>query len=124
MPERPDNELREASSHVWYEHYMMRRCTLALSEVVHTRIANQGKFNAELESFLVHVRNLCVFLGWHSSKPHPEDVLAKHYVRGWQPTAAPSWVSELYTAVSVTVSHLSYERLKRSTPVANGRSDR
>jgi hypothetical protein len=126
MPGRSDQVLKEASGHLFYEYDMMRRTAKELELILRERrtVENDDKVrhNAALESFLVHVRNLIVFLGWRPSG-HPSDVLAKHFVVGFTSNIpTDGWLAELYDAVCTRIVHLSYERAnvdpyKREWPI-------
>jgi hypothetical protein len=118
MATRTDDELKEASGHLFYEYDMLRQTARELDALGDIRIRIDGgealrvRRNALVESFAVHARNLTVFLGWHPSN-HDEDVLAKHYVKGFAPKVPDDpWLSELYASACTRIVHLSYARSK------------
>jgi hypothetical protein len=139
MANRPDEVLKEASAHLLYEYDMLRETAREL-DAWQGRLrtdAERVRRNAMVESFVVHVRNLVVFLGWEKpegkltkgkkakgkKRHHPEDVLVKHYVRGFNSEPPDvGWLPELYEVACTRVAHLSYRRanidpLKRDWPV-------
>jgi hypothetical protein len=70
--------------------------------------------NALLESFAIHARNLVLF--FHPEvvpRPHPGDVLARHYVPGWAGVRQelPGALSVVAQRVNKEIVHLSVERL-------------
>ena len=112
MATRTDNELKEASKHLFYEFDMMRRTAWLLAGG-HDRVSK----NALLESFLVHVRCLVVFLGWRSSN-HREDVKATHYVPKWRPQPPPPFIG-LFEQISGRIVHLSFDRMRVDPDLAD-----
>lgn len=111
MPQHSDDKLKEASGHLFYEYEMMRETARALDALQGRPRTDEERIgrNAIVESFVVHVRNLVVFLGWHKSN-HDEDVLARHYAKFTPKVPDGPWLSELYEAASTRVVHLSYRR--------------
>ena len=109
MAKQSDTELRKASVHLLYEEHML--CETA--KLIASSTTNPVEKYVRLESFLLHARNLIVFLGWHKAN-HPEDMKATHYVPKWTPTSLiPIWAEDLYTSVSNAALHLSYARSGR-----------
>jgi len=73
-------------------------------------VDEQFEWNVHLESFLVHARNLMVFLHWVDKKD-PRDVRAADFIREWRPAIPEEpWLEGVYQQVSGRIVHLSYER--------------
>jgi hypothetical protein len=125
MAQRTDEERRAASKDLLYELDMMCE-TARVLEQMNARAKTRDEVvtrNALLESLLIHARCLVVFLGWHGKRPHPDDVRVSHYIKDFRTAPPPNeWLEELYTAASVRVAHISYERaavdpMKKDWPI-------
>jgi hypothetical protein len=112
MP-RSDPQLQKASYDAFYEFDMLRECMTALGPYGDSKkLDPKGRLvrNALLESFLIHLRNLLVFLHY-VDKTHENDVRAAEFVKDWgKPKTMPACVSDAYRWVCVRIAHLSYER--------------
>ena len=114
MATHTDAELVAASRDLSYEFQMLAATAARLraGAKVNKLVSDdeQVTLNVLIEAFLVHARNLVVFLHWREPK-HDHGVRARHFVAGWTAqTPQASWVSALYTSVSARIVHLSYER--------------
>ncbi len=115
---RSNDELIAASYHLAYEIEMMRGCAVCLSQIPqpppHAII-----FNALLNSFLMHVRNIVEFLYTESGKATNDQVIAEDYFRGnfeeWRMIRPEKTelLRETHVALQQAAAHLSYRRITR-----------
>lgn len=111
---RSDDELREASWHLYYEFVMV---DTLVAEFTPTQ-ANTMRQWALLEAFLLHARNLR-HVYFPSGRIFGSDILAAHYfaegewdrVRGELPPALT-----VVDSVNPEVMHLSYDRIEMPRP--------
>ncbi len=116
--QRTEEELREASEHLFYEWSMLIRLARGLDSGIfaHGSVIN----NALIESFTIHAR---VLLGFLYSDPGqwkkwPEDAVAEDYflpdLEKWQDArpAKSQILQEAHNRVGGEVAHLTYARLK------------
>jgi hypothetical protein len=73
-------ELEKLAEHVRYEVDELRKAVQKLSKLK----KEDSEWNAAIESFLLHFRILRAF--FFAEGNNGDDVLAKHYVAGWNPT--------------------------------------
>jgi hypothetical protein len=111
---RTEQELQDAAGHVDYEIQMLRAMVLWLSSHSSAPQAGWGVWNACLESFVVHVRNLIDFL-YPPTNPRRDDVLSDHYVSDigeWQRQRPPKnqLLEDAKKRVNKMAAHLVYAR--------------
>ncbi len=113
-----DSDKRRAPENLRYERDMMCRLAkwLARQMAGEVKPADEHQkmfWNACLEAFLVHARNLIVFLHWHQpdKETHWADVRARQFLTGWEPRSSQDELGPLYERICSYVSHLSYERI-------------
>ena len=110
-PRRSDDELREASDHLFYELWMLDRTA---------RLLAMGAFgegpvrNAILESFTIHARGLIQF--FFPKQPRRDDMLAADFlpsVAAWEAARGemPPVLASLDARVGKEVAHVTYGRL-------------
>jgi len=113
MPRKPrtTKELREASSHLFYEFQML----VTLARGMQSGICGTSSINnAVLEAFGIHVRALIWF--FYSSDPRDDDVVAEDFLsepHQWS-TARPPLTPVLDRAkqrAGKEIAHLTYARL-------------
>jgi len=109
---RTDQELQDASNHLYYEFWMLK----SLANALVSGIAAQGWLaNALLESFVIHCRGLIEF--FYPQHPRHDDVIAADYISlsmKWE-EIRPDLSEVLSTAKrrsNKELAHLTYERLK------------
>lgn len=103
-------ELVDASSHVYYEYWMMNEVADALTSGTGDDVAR----NALLESFLIHARSLADFLSG-TTADKPDDIRAHHYLvkpaSASSPLKPPSVAVGWRTRVNKEIVHLTDGRL-------------
>jgi hypothetical protein len=108
---RSPSELREASSHVWYEIWM----ALSVAQVLSSPLFGPGVCtNASLESFTLHARTLVGF--FFGGKTNPADMVASDFFdepRKWQRLRGKKDPVLMLVGprVGKEIAHLSYDRL-------------
>lgn len=103
LPDLEPTHLRQLADDVGYELMM-------LSELAPVATPAQDPFlgSALLESTLLHLRNLDVFLG--SLEPVKDDVIARHYLDRWSPT--PILTDDERDDLNKRLMHLSQQRVR------------
>ena len=118
MSTRTLQELVAASEHLYHEVRMLRGVAKKIEEIptVSGGLAygDQIARNCLLESFCIHARSLCDFLYGPRSKPHREDVLARHFDCTWC-REEPKVIRERRDQLNYMNAHLSYKRLTASS---------
>lgn len=115
-----DKELSDfAKKHLWHEIWMLHALTGRLFEVLeHDARAGRRDLewldletrNAQLESFVIHARNLLDFFYQGSRKK--QDALARDYVSGqWSPLPMTPALKQVNPRAGSGLAHLSYDRL-------------
>ncbi|MGD0221642.1 MAG: hypothetical protein ABSF71_04840 [Terriglobia bacterium] len=110
---KKEQELQQASVHVKYELDMLAATISFLSK--DPGGTDQATWNAYLESFVLHLRNLIDFF-YPSKKPKADDILAEHYVTNvalWNAhrPVKTNFLREAETKANKQVAHLTYTRL-------------
>jgi len=114
---RTEQELQHASVHVKYELDMLAATVSFLSKGLGE--TNQHTWNAYLESFVLHLRNLIDFLYPPNRRNarNADDILADDYVKdvtSWNADrpAKTDLLRDAETKVNKQVAHLTYSRLR------------
>ncbi len=108
---RKNEELSEASDHLYYEINMLR----ALANAMASGMVTQGWLNnALLESFVIHCRGLLDFI--YNDKPRKDDIVAQDYFNegDWQNIRPPITpvLEKAKKRAGKEIAHLTYARLK------------
>lgn len=105
MKKRTQDELREASNHLYYEYTMLRQ--LAVSPDPRSNVLR----NAILESRAIHLRNLADFFYGH---PEVDDESARHFFDEgvWQELSKKmsARLEEAKRRANKEVAHMTYRR--------------
>ncbi len=102
--QRSDVTLQEASFHLQYEIGMVFETAHKLSEKPDIVI-----YNALLESFIIHTRNLVHFF---YNDPLYDDIVAAHFIFGWELIRGPksTILRQVEEEANKKVAHLTYQR--------------
>ena len=102
--ERDDQVLKEASFHLQYEIGMIFETAHKLNGEKDIVI-----YNALLESFMIHARNLIYFF---FGDPVYDDIVAAHFVFGWELVRGAKSVllKQVEEEANKKVAHLTYQR--------------
>lgn len=108
----PGEKLQSASDDVQYELWMLFEVTseLVANAAVHNE-RNPFMYNALIESFCIHARNLLHFL---YGKRQRDDVMAEDFIPNWSDVrpVIPSSLQTIRNQVSKHAAHLTYSRSK------------
>ena len=108
--QRTQQELRDASDHLYYEIWMLT----SLAKHMASGITGEGFINnAFLESFTIHARGLLYFL--YDEKPKPDDVIADDFFptsQKWKEARPEKTevLEKVHKRVGKEVAHLTYAR--------------
>lgn len=98
------DELRGMADHVEYEVLEFRKAIATLPDIR----KSAAQWNGTIESALLHFRILRAF--FFAEKGDNDDVFAKHYVAGWNPTPERVF-GETRADINKRLAHLSTRRL-------------
>ncbi|GEM_PF-771183 len=106
-----EDELKEASIHLYYEVWMLRETAALLAR---GQFQEPALSNALIESFTVHARALIDFL-YSKENPLPSDVIAQDFFEApdeWEKTRpdAPEGLAKARGRVNKEIAHLTYDR--------------
>lgn len=134
MTMRPDQELKDAMTHVQYEFNRLVGTAMYLSGYLNVHIGPAAKagpvsnewtamfctmlYDAVLESFLIHARNLIDFFIGPTS-PRRDDIVATDFFRQaslWAPRADRAALNQLRSRIAKRNAHLTYRLLEDKQP--------
>lgn len=109
-----DSELKNASSHLYYEYAMLRS---VVNGILSCFCTSGWLANAMIESFVIHLRVLIEFF-YPSGNPREDDVIAGDYfdeISDWErirPTIS-GLLDEARKRAHKDLAHLTYTRISR-----------
>jgi hypothetical protein len=118
------SDRKEASRHIAYEWIMLDQTFKALQKIgqaprkidpgvtIRDPLISISKedalYNARLESFLIHARNLIIFL--NKETDHPKNILAADFFEKTTDWVIAHKLEDEYQKINKYLAHLSYER--------------
>jgi hypothetical protein len=105
---KTDKELCAASEVFYYEIWMFNEMVKSL--LTQPPQPGNPQYNALVESFVQHMRNLIEFF-YPSDKVHPDTIIAAHYQNQWE-RDIPGGLDGVRTRAHKLLAHLTYDRIK------------
>jgi len=108
--EKTEEELRKASDALHYEIWMFNEMVKSLS--TQPRESGNPKYNALVESFVQHTRNLIEFF-YPPNNVHLDTLIAPHFFldRDQWEKDIPGWLDDVRTRSHKLLAHLTYDRV-------------
>ena len=112
--ERDDATLKQASFHLQYEIGMVFETAYKLTDSSVNPKGDIVVYNALLESFMIHTRNLIYFF---YNDPTYDDIVAAHFVFGWELLRGVKSLRlrNVEEEANKKVAHLTYRRFSDDT---------
>ena len=105
----PTDVMKEKAVRViCYEIKMFRWSANWVAENVPPSQKPSQKYNAIVESFVMHTRTLIDFF---YNDPRSDDVVARHYVAAWEPPHKTTHLSEAIEKANKQLAHITYSRV-------------
>jgi hypothetical protein len=108
---RTDEKLRKASDAVYYEMWMFNEMVKSL--LTQPPQPGNPQYNALVESFVQHTRNLIEFF-YPPSNVHSDTIIVTHFFSDqnkWKKDI-PDWLDDVKTRAHKLLAHLTYDRIK------------